>query len=576
MTMEDPFGPNDPLALATAELREAAISDGPSAEVLARAQRLSRPRIGFKLGVLASAASIAVVFAAAVAILLLWRSDELAFADVAQTIGQTRTFTARWESAGGSWNTRLYVKGSRVRLEFARAVNVYDAENGTRLQLNAVTHVATISRMNKDLNVDLYTVIGNFHPGSAKSIGEKTINGKTAMGFAIANPDPDEPSWTFWVDPQTKLPVMVEDGPSLFTDFHFDVPLADSLFDMGVPSGYALAQDAWDRFKYAGEVVDERGKPVEGVKVTATIRGTTGAGFGFIDVVNTGADGRFTIDRDRGIGGSQSVLLHDSPIRLEFKHPDLLYGALQDVNLLSPEARADLHVRMRDGKKIDGRVVDSEGRPISGAMVMGIAGVSDNDLDAQFEYRKAVVTKTDGAFELCGLPADDIDVQVIRKGDRQPILSGHAGVDLSMVVKPLEITVRPFELPAGTVVHELFGMKLVDVDDQIRDRLFLEPNETVLILDPGKTSGRLKIGELEPGDAFFYVGQQGQTDIKNFKEFAQRLLSACEAEKNAGRTTYSVRVVYDFTRLDQAGSDTQYMSLNEEDLAELQRAVSGN
>jgi hypothetical protein len=121
------------------------------------------------------------------------------------------------------------------------------------------------------------------------------------------------------------------------------------------------------------------------------------------------------------------------------------------------------------------------------------------------------------------------------------------------------------------VVHELFGMKLVDVNDPIRAALFLTSYARVLILDPGKASSRLNIGDLQPGDAFYMAGDTG---IKNFKEFTQGLLSGCDAEKRAGRSTYSVRVVYLCTRSDAWVGITAAMSLSEADRAELQKVVA--
>ena len=170
-----------------------------------------------------------------------------------------------------------------------------------------------------------------------------------------------------WVDPVTRLPVQVETGPYTMTDLHFDVPLEDVLFDTNVPAGYNLAAaekpDSWDLLKFSGQVVDERGKPIAGVEVEATDRIDTispgGYGFGG-GSDKSDKDGRFNID-----AGDQAYNLHDDPIRLEFRHPDFLYARLEDMRLLPPEQRLDLHVRLRDGQSVSGTVVDSQGRPIT-------------------------------------------------------------------------------------------------------------------------------------------------------------------------------------------------------------------
>ena len=50
-------------------------------------------------------------------------------------------------------------------------------------------------------------------------------------------------------------------------------------------------------FAYAGHVVDERGRPVADVEITATHRLSEGRGFGYIAVVKTDAQGQFSIER---------------------------------------------------------------------------------------------------------------------------------------------------------------------------------------------------------------------------------------------------------------------------------------
>ena len=120
------------------------------------------------------------------------------------------------------------------------------------------------------------------------------------------------------------------------------------------------------------------------------------------------------------------------------------------------------------------------------------------------------------------------------------------------------------------MVHELLGMKLVDIDQAIKDQLGLVDAQGVLILDQGVDTDRLGIGKPEAGDYFWMVGQ---TRVGNFDEFAKQLLAECETQNKNGRRNYSVRVVYTYRRVDSEGTNTQFMNLTDADLAETRKVV---
>ncbi len=96
---------------------------------------------------------------------------------------------------------------------------------------------------------DLLQVLANAAPDAAVSLGEKTIDGRRAQGFHIPDPVND---WTVWVDPQTLLPIRIElrqpqiQRTMLMTDFDFDTPLDDALFDTTAPAGYSVERTAVD------------------------------------------------------------------------------------------------------------------------------------------------------------------------------------------------------------------------------------------------------------------------------------------------------------------------------------------
>jgi outer membrane lipoprotein-sorting protein len=76
---------------------------------------------------------------------------------------------------------------------------------------------------------------------SVSFLGEKETNGVTTIGYHVQKPGVDI---TVWADPQTKLPLQMENkmGPVTYTmtDIVFDVELDESLFSLEIPEGYTV------------------------------------------------------------------------------------------------------------------------------------------------------------------------------------------------------------------------------------------------------------------------------------------------------------------------------------------------
>lgn len=101
--------------------------------------------------------------------------------------------------------------------------------------------------------LDIYELISHVPTDQAKKLGEKTVNGKRAIGFLIEEEEKYGESvmkWrhTWWVDPTTKLPLQLEiswgddaskeSGSKVVSDIVFDAPLDPAMFSIDVPSGY--------------------------------------------------------------------------------------------------------------------------------------------------------------------------------------------------------------------------------------------------------------------------------------------------------------------------------------------------
>lgn len=317
---------------------------------------------------------------------------------------------------------------------------------------------------------------------------------------------------------------------------------------------------AISRFTFSGKVIDERGQPISGAHVVATHQQKDGKSFGYIGTGETDVDGQFLIDRPVALSGALPGQVGGQDIRLEVTHPDFLPGTLTDMSQMSDEQRSQLQVRLQDGKTLNGRLLDPAGHPLADALVQV-------EFD-RYEFRKAALSDAQGNFQFKGLPDQQATIEALVTDTSQPPMSARVVLDAAKFDQPLTLTLQEIKLAEGKVVHELFGMKLVDVDDTLKESFHLSDSTGVLILDPGPDSARLNIGELKRGDSFWIVGER---KVKDFEEFRQTLLDASQLVGNTG--TYTCRVVYRFDRPDFSGTNTQHMRLTADDLAKLRDAA---
>jgi hypothetical protein len=289
---------------------------------------------------------------------------------------------------------------------------------------------------------------------------------------------------------------------------------------------------------------------VSGVEVTATHRDGGGSAFGYIARAETDDQGRFAIDRAVALSGASAADVSERLIRLEFRHKNHAHAQLEDLQILGRETRTDLSIMLQDGRSIEGRVVDAERQPVKGALVESTFG-------ERYELRRGTISDANGGFELRGLPALAGEIRVLTTEPGQAMLTGRQKLDRRQRDTG-EIVLTVIRLPPDLTVHELLGMKLIDVDATIQRLFHLPRVGGVLVLDPGVNSERLNIGPIRRGDQFWIVGDQ---PVEDFNDFKTRL---SDVARSGGR---GVRVVYNFSRTDRAGTMTKHLELNDADIA---------
>ncbi len=308
-------------------------------------------------------------------------------------------------------------------------------------------------------------------------------------------------------------------------------------------------------FSYAGDIVDEKGKPVVGADVIASHRSLDGRSFGYIDSVRSDVKGHFKIDRDRALSGAFPATTNGEIIRLEFHHPDYAYGRLEDLNLLTRDQATHLTARLREGRCIEGRVLDPKRQPVAGVAIE----VHFNNAD---EQRHGGTTDAKGHFRIQGLPSLFGYVEALTVERNQSPMTGHGEID-TVQTNAGDMVLMSIELPPAPAVHELFGMKLLDVNAAVQKAFHLQRSEGVVILDPGPDVERLNLGRLQRGDEFLMIGE---TFVRDFNDFRTKLSAAVRAEPKG-----KIRIVYQFKRPDAAGSNTRLLELSEEDVAGLMK-----
>jgi beta-lactamase regulating signal transducer with metallopeptidase domain/protocatechuate 3,4-dioxygenase beta subunit len=310
-----------------------------------------------------------------------------------------------------------------------------------------------------------------------------------------------------------------------------------------------------------GLVVDENGNPVPSVQIGANgvflsadgkfaravygIEGTVSSKDGSFEIFN------FPLQPDVEDQETEKGGLH-------FFHPDYAGKHIDDIYALSPDQRTTLSIVLPTGRRVSGIVLDMNGHPVANVMVEA-SDEKDHD-------RKTTITDADGKFFLRGLVAGSVIVRAHDLKQHQkiamPITLDRDFDDLKLNLQPISLTTQP-----KTV--SVLGMTLTDLTPDLSSIYDLYDQQGALILDPGKDSARLNIGELHEGYCFTMAGDYEH--IGTVREFIKKVLDAATSENSPD---YFCRVVYSVRTVDGIGSDTQYLKLTEADLRELRDVLS--
>jgi hypothetical protein len=182
---------------------------------------------------------------------------EVAWAEVLKNIQNAKT--VRWKTTITAEGHEpqimraMVIEPDYVRFEVSDGpVFIIDRHKGKGLILDYPTKgQATLGPTDNDRIPDFYNALRNFRdlPGfSVEEIGTRRLEGKRAIGFKVKKEN-EEQERTIWVDPETQLPVRIEEAAQdgqgnvvhlVTTDIMFDVDIDIRLFSLEPPEGYEL------------------------------------------------------------------------------------------------------------------------------------------------------------------------------------------------------------------------------------------------------------------------------------------------------------------------------------------------
>ncbi len=303
----------------------------------------------------------------------------------------------------------------------------------------------------------------------------------------------------------------------------------------------------------AGIIVDESGKPVVAANISANARYARSSGG--VERTVSNSDGSFEL-----FNYSIKPFAHGDNIAkgaVGFSHPDYVSSKIDDIYALPQNQREALRIKLLTGLKISGTVLDVTGQPVSNVMIKATR--------KNGSHRKATMTDARGKFVLRGLVEGATTLRVHALDLKQKI---KLSLDLDSNKKNFAVQLQEISLSVKPKAISVLGMQLTDVTPELQAAYDLHNERGALILDPGKDFERLEIGKLAEGNIFWLVGEKR---INSVREFINQILAEASTQDT---DVYSIRVVYNFSRLNTDGSNTQYLKLVKDDLEHLRKILA--
>ncbi len=257
---------------ASARMHERTLNDALEAQEESRKTKSAelKPKIWrtiMKSGMTKLAAAAVIVIAVMVGISQLG-SSSVAWADVLENIrnSKTLTFLVRAKEQEPPIMKVMVIHPYLLRFEFLCKIPnepivggqiwIVDTGKGKSLILDTVKKKGKVCPTDRAM-LDIYDTFRNFRDRvdySVDEIGSRQIGDKQVIGFKLKKEE-DKREIMVWADPETKLPILMEETcenregqvmQHVVTDIVFDAELDVSLFSLQPPKGYKLEEFEYD------------------------------------------------------------------------------------------------------------------------------------------------------------------------------------------------------------------------------------------------------------------------------------------------------------------------------------------
>jgi outer membrane lipoprotein-sorting protein len=184
------------------------------------------------------------------------------FADIVKPLLEAKTLIYDFVLGADDTGPVLHdiVSGSRIRRTLSTMPNltmILDTDSAKMLHLDSSSKEAVYYDMKGPLQTGTEDFLEFLRDTarraqsdpefSAKKIGNRRIDGRTAVGFSVGDANN---GFTVWADARTSLPLRIELAMGrqnyILKNFQFDVPVDPSLVSMEVPDGYTLKKTTLD------------------------------------------------------------------------------------------------------------------------------------------------------------------------------------------------------------------------------------------------------------------------------------------------------------------------------------------
>ena len=317
---------------------------------------------------------------------------------------------------------------------------------------------------------------------------------------------------------------------------------------------------------FAGQVVDEARKPIEGVNVTSNLN--TDRSSAYVEATLTDSEGRFEVHGYQVAHFERKSELPQTTGVVSFRHDRYEDASLKKIEDLDPGKRSELLVVMQTGHSIGGVVKNADGTPARDLAI----SITQSEPD----QRKAMRTDARGGFHFDGIRSGDSVLRVVDvSGNRKVIKDYRVDSDDT----EMTLTLEPFESPI-TQTFQALGVTVADVTEEIKSAFDLNYSQGVMVVDISDRLREELNDWVRPGDVCWMVGKEQIVDLR---ESVNRLVKEAKSPtvpRGPGRNPSAyieengdakVRVVYGYNDDRGGGTNTQYLKLTPQDVGELEK-----